>query len=242
MNKLIKVSYNLYTIAPEGKQELVERAPAEHPFQFISGLNMTLDGFEAQIEPLAAGAEFDFTVPAAEAYGDYLDERVVELAKENFCVDGRFDARNIYPGNIIPLVNEDGNRFNGIIKAVGEKTVTVDLNHPCAGNDLRFKGSIVESREATASEVEGMLNMMSGEDGCDCCGEGGCGGHGHGEGHGHGKGGCCGGHGHGHGHGEGGCCGGHGHGEGHGHGHGEGGCCGGHGHGHGDGHCKHHEE
>ena len=99
----------------------------------------------------------------------------------------------------------------------------MDLNHPLAGMELNFKGKVVESREATNQEIEGMVNRLSGE-GCSCGCGGGCGGgcghdhehghdheccgHGHGECHGdheHGHGGCHGGHGHGHG-GEGGCC------------------------------------
>lgn len=218
-NKYVTVAYELYADNEAGIHELVEKAPVEHPFQFISGMGVALEAFEEKIAPLAQGETFDFTLSVDEAYGPYVDEHVIELDRELFCVDGRFDKENIYPGNVIPLVNADGNRFQGLILNVTDSKVTVDLNHPLAGKALHFKGQVVTSREATEEEIQGLINRMNSA-GCCCddCGgghEGGCcGGH-HGE-----EGGCCG-HGEGHHGEEGGCC---GHGEGH-----HGGCCG-HGH------------
>ncbi|MEE0527087.1 MAG: FKBP-type peptidyl-prolyl cis-trans isomerase [Prevotellamassilia sp.] len=242
-HKYVTVAYELYTDNEKGIHELVEKAPAEHPFQFITGMGVALDAFEAKINELKAGEAFDFVLKVDDAYGPYEEEHVLELDKQIFSVNGHFDKEMVYPGAVLPLVNSDGNRFQGLVLEVKDNTVVVDLNHPLAGKDLHFKGEVVVMRDATDDEIKGLINMMSGEGcgcGCEDCGgegEGGCcGGHGEGHGHGHGEGGCCGGHGegHGHGHGEGGCCGGHG--EGHGHGHGEGGCCGGHGKGHGHGH------
>ena len=61
--------------------------------------------------------------------------------------------------------------------------MTIDLNHPRAGQDLHYVGTVVENREATTDEVTGRINMMSsGGCGCGCgscggdCG-GGCGDH-----------------------------------------------------------------
>ena len=146
----------------------------EHPFQFISDLGVTLDAFEAQIKPLKKGDKFDFTLSVEEAYGEYEDERVIEVGKDVFSVDGRFDSEHIYPGNVVPLMNADGARFHGTIAEVKEKTVTVDLNHPLAGKALNFVGEVTENRDATKDEIQGMLNMLSGEGGCGCGSCGGC--------------------------------------------------------------------
>ncbi|MEE1091979.1 MAG: peptidylprolyl isomerase, partial [Prevotella sp.] len=104
-----------------------------------------------------------------------MEERVLDLDKQIFCINGHFDHENIYKDAIVPLQNEDGNHFYGKVLDITEDTVKMDLNHPYAGKDLQYEGTIVMSREATKEEIQAMVNRLSGE-GC-CCG-GNCGGHG----------------------------------------------------------------
>ena len=219
-NKFIAVAYKLYSLA-DGKETLIEEAPADRPFVFITGFGITLDAFENGVEDLPKGEQFTLNIECEEAYGERVEERVLDLNKDIFTINGHFDHDNIYKDAVVPLQNEDGNRFMGRVLDVTEDTVKMDLNHPLAGLDLLFKGEIVENREATNEEVQQMLNHISGEGGCGGCG---CG-HNHGdeEGGGHEHGGCC-----GHEH----------HGDGHEHGH-HGGCCS-HGNGHHGGGCGHH--
>lgn len=177
INKYIAVDYKLYT-AENGESELVEETTKERPFQFISGFGITLEAFEKNISELEKGDTFDFTLTKEEAYGDFEQERVLDLEREMFCINGHFDHEHIFKDAIVPLQNEDGNRFYGRVMSVDENKVKMDLNHPLAGKSLNFKGTILENREATNSEIQGMINRLSGE-GCGCgCGdcEGGCGG------------------------------------------------------------------
>ena len=176
MHKYITVAYSLYTDNSEGVHELVEQAPVEHPFQFITELGVALEAFEAKLKDLNAGDEFDFTLSVDEAYGPYEQEHVIALPKSTFMLNGRFQNDVIYEGAVIPLVNADGTRFQGLVLEVKEEVVIIDLNHPLAGKELHFKGSVVTSREATDAEVTALIKMMSGEGGCGCgCGcDGGC--------------------------------------------------------------------
>lgn len=198
INKYIAVAYQLYT-TEDGKTNLVEKTSDDKPFQFISGFGLTLDAFEQAIEPLAEGDNFDFTLEPAQAYGEHDPEHVVDLDKNIFSVNGHFDSDHIYKDAIVPLMNEDGNRFFGHVLAITDDKVKMDLNHPLAGKTLNFKGSVLASREATNEEIQSLISHMNDEGGCgggcEGCG-GGCGGHGHEESHcgGHHEGGCCGGH------------------------------------------------
>lgn len=173
-NKYITVAYKLYAMI-EGNKEMLEEAPAEHPFQFITGLGFTLDRFEKEISALAAGDNFNFTIPCAEAYGERDEDNVRQVPKSMFNdEDGNFDADNIYEGNIIMLNDNEGNQFFANVGEITEDKVVIDLNHPHAGKDLIFEGKVIEYRDATAQEIQETINIMSG--GCGCgCGEGDCG-------------------------------------------------------------------
>ena len=187
-DRYIAVAYKLYTV--NGDQvKLIEEATEEKPFHFISGFGTTIDAFEREVGGLNQGDTFNFTLLPAEAYGEHHAERVLDLEKEIFTLNGHFDHENIYVDAIVPLQNEDGHRFNGKVLEITDSTVKMDLNHPLAGETLNFKGSVIEAREATKEEIEAMINRISGEHSCGC---GGCGGGcGHHE-HDHEHGGCCG--------------------------------------------------
>ena len=83
-NKYITVAYKLYAIT-DGKKEMLEEAPANHPFQFISGLGYTLERFEKEILALTQGASFSFTIPCNEAYGERDEDGVRQVPKSMFC-------------------------------------------------------------------------------------------------------------------------------------------------------------
>ena len=175
MNKYYAIAYKLTTIK-DGVKKMEEEASSEDPFVFISGFGTTIPGFEKEIEKLSKGDSFDFTIPCAEAYGEYVDARVITLARDIFTVNGVFDANMIYEGAIIPLQNEDGMRFMGKVLSIDDANVKVDLNHPLAGYDLNFAGNVAECREASNEEITQMINRLSGggcHGGCGNCG-GGC--------------------------------------------------------------------
>lgn len=170
-NKYIAVSYQLYAIETNGEKQLVEETDSDRPFKFITGFGFSLDGFEQHIEGLQAGEKFDFTLSPADAFGDYYEEGVRKLAREMFCINGKFDSTNVYPDAVITLTDTDDKRFMARVTKVEADGVTVDTNHPLAGKSLQFTGDVLESREATAEEIQTLINRMSHE----CGGCGGCG-------------------------------------------------------------------
>lgn len=173
-NKYIALAYKLYSIE-DGEKDFIEEAPAENPYQFISGLGMTLEAFEAQIKDLKKGDQFDFTIKAEDAHGEYDDENIIDLPKEIFIVEGKFDNEHIVEGAVIPLMTSEGQRVNGSVVEIKDDVVVMDMNHPMAGCDLNFVGEIVESRPATNEELADVARVMSGGGcgcGCDSCGDG----------------------------------------------------------------------
>ena len=178
-NQFISLSYQLFLDGEDG-QEMVEEATAERPFEFISGFGVALDAFESQVVNLEKEDTFDFLIPKEQAYGDYNAEHVLELKRDTFFINGRFDDEHIYPEAIIPLQNEEGQRFYGRVVEIGNENVKVDLNHPLAGETLHFVGRVLENRPATTKEIEQLVKHLTGGCGghcgdCNGCGEGNCG-------------------------------------------------------------------
>ena len=172
-NKYISVSYQLFSVNEAGEKHLEEQTQQGQPFQFVSGFGFSLDAFEQYVVALAPGEKFDFTLPPAEAFGEYDAEGVHRMQREVFSINGHFDHENIYPGAVITLMDQEGHRFMARVMKVEADGVTVDTNHPLAGKTLQFVGVVLENRDATNEEIQHMLNHMGGGCDCDDC-EGGC--------------------------------------------------------------------
>ena len=185
-HQYLRVAYELISHR-DGVAEEIEKATREQPFSFITGVNFTLDTFENNLKDLKKGDTFDFVIPFAEAYGEYDPDHVQEFDREVFTIDGKFDSAHIFNGNIVEMMRSDGSPILGTVKEVTPMKVVMDFNHPLAGCDLQFVGSIVESRPASEKEVNKFLDSLKPSCGCGCSGcnggdscgdgcEGGCGG------------------------------------------------------------------
>ena len=172
-NKVVSLSYELRLDDKEG--ELIETVSADNPLMFIFGTNSLIPGFERNIENKKTGDHFAFLLDCEEAYGPVLEEAVVEIPVTAFVVDGEIDNDVLFEGNEIPMTDSNGNRLNGKVVKIKSDTVVMDFNHPFAGDDLYFSGTVVDVREATSEELKrGHVGASCPSSGCDGCG-GGCG-------------------------------------------------------------------
>ena len=180
-NKFVAVTYDLYVGEGE-ERELMEKATREVPLKFIYGTGSMIQAFEDALMGLESGAAFDFTITPENAYGEYNEDYVLDLPKNIFEVDGKFDSEMIQEGNTVPMMDSNGNRMNGSVLEVRDDVVVMDFNHPLAGETLHFKGEVIDVHEPTAEEIAAMTAPTGGCGcGCDSCG-GGCGDHEHGDG------------------------------------------------------------
>ncbi len=175
-SKYISVSYQLFSIDKDGTRHLEEQTQQGNPFTFVSGFGFSLDGFEQRVVALQPGEKFDFTLAPADAFGEYDPEGVHKMKREVFTINEHFDHENIYEGAVITLMDADEHRFMARVMKVDADGVTIDTNHPLAGQTLQFTGLVLENRDATNEEIQHMLNHLGHEcGGCDCdeCGGGG---------------------------------------------------------------------
>lgn len=170
-NKFVSLSYDL-NVGEGEERELMERATAETPLDFIYGTNSMLEAFEKNIDGMVEGDSFDFVLTPDEAYGEYDDEHIVDLPRDIFEQDGVLNEEVIFEGNMVPMMDSNGNRLNGSVVAVKEDVITMDFNHPLAGETLNFSGKVLTVRESTPEEIAALFAPQGG---CGCGSGCGCG-------------------------------------------------------------------
>ena len=182
--KVVTLQYDLYVDGENGQEELMEKATAEAPLVYCHGEGMMLPAFEQNMEGLQEGESFDFRIACQDAYGEYDDEGILTLDKKMFYNgDGEFDSERVYVGAIVPMNTADGQVINAQIAEITKENVTIDLNHPLAGENLHFVGKVLNLRDVTEGELKALHHRGCGGCGGNCnsgdcggnCQEGGCG-------------------------------------------------------------------
>jgi FKBP-type peptidyl-prolyl cis-trans isomerase SlyD len=179
-DRVVTIDYKLR----DASGEVIDESEASDPLIYLHGNDNIIAGLEKHLLGKKAGDSIDCVIPAAEGYGERDDALIVKVSKSEFG-----EGASIEEGMQFQAQGEDGTQIVTVTGIEGDE-VTIDANHPLAGEELHFAVKVVDVREATPEELQ--HGHVHG--GCDCdgdCGDGECGdGHGHGEGCGHGGCGC----------------------------------------------------
>ncbi len=177
--KFVSLIYDLYAINDDGNEQLVHQSDPSDPEKVIFGVTQgVIRPLEEALDGMVKGGEFDVVAASDEAFGSYDPNQVMTLDKDMFVIDGKFDDKVVAVGNYVPMLTAEGYRINGLVVEITPDKVKMDFNHPLAGKKLRFKGSVLDVRDATDDELH--LATSPGCGGCGCnggdgCGDGGCG-------------------------------------------------------------------
>lgn len=109
------------------------------PFEFIIGQGMVIPGFESAVIGMSEGDEKTVSIPAEDAYGRYQDELVAVVARSQVPTEIELDI-----GTILQVRSPEGGIARVVVKKITESEVTLDLNHPLAGQDLTFELKLVK--------------------------------------------------------------------------------------------------
>ena len=183
--KYVEFGYDLYEINDNG-ETLMYSTPVDSPEQIIFGVTQgVFQPLERALEGKQAGDLFDVTMTPEEGFGVYDPEKVAELDKSIFEVDGKFDDELVKVDAMIPMLNQYGFQMIGRVLEITDKHVKMDFNHVLAGKNVRLKGKVTLVRDATAEELHpaegcGCGCGSCGEEECGCgdnhqCGDGACG-------------------------------------------------------------------
>lgn len=164
-NKVVEFCYEL-----EVDGNVVDHTTEEKPLDYIHGTGSLLPKLEEHIQGMEAGDSFDVTLSPADGYGEKDPDRIIDLPKSAFEINGEVREDLLVPGNTIPMLNSMGGVIPGLVVEVTAETVKMDLNHAMAGKTLHFTGRIVSVREATEKELtEGLHGEYLHSCGCSGC-------------------------------------------------------------------------
>ncbi|MBA6327974.1 FKBP-type peptidyl-prolyl cis-trans isomerase [Colwellia sp. MB02u-6] len=108
------------------------------PAKIIMGDTSISPAFETQLIGMSAGESKEFTLAAIDAFGEPLPENIHYMDICRFNEDAPAKV-----GNIITF-SQPGGELPGMIKDVSGSSVTIDFNHPLAGQDVTFVIDVVE--------------------------------------------------------------------------------------------------
>lgn len=147
---------------------MIEETKEGQPLEFIYGMGLMLPAFEAELAGLQSGDKFDFVLSPDNAYGQVNEDLKVELPRDVFLVDGKFDSEVVFEGAIVPMNTADGQVVEGLVTKVGDELVSMDFNHDLAGKSLHFTGYVQEVHEPTQEEYNRYFGHHHGCSGCGC--------------------------------------------------------------------------
>ncbi len=116
------------------------------PMEYLHGHQNIIPGLEKELEGHEVGDALDITVGPEEGYGVYDPEREVQVKLEQLGFEAEIGA-------VVSAKLPDGREQHLLIAEIEDDTVTLDGNHPLAGQTLRFEVSIASIREATEEEI-----------------------------------------------------------------------------------------
>ena len=108
------------------------------PAKFRMGDGSLTENFEACLVGLKAGDEREFELAPEDAFGMPNKDNYYQVDTT------KFGQERPTVGQIFTFPQPDGSELPGIVRAINDQFVTIDFNHPLAGQQVRFAVEIIE--------------------------------------------------------------------------------------------------
>ncbi|MFP6775854.1 MAG: peptidylprolyl isomerase [PS1 clade bacterium] len=143
-DKVVEMHYTLKS----DSGEVIDTSKGNDPMPFIQGHGNIIPGLERALEGMNVGESCDVSVNPEDAYGAHHPEAIQDIPME-----AMKSIENLELGMELQSKDDQGNVFIVRVKEIKEDLVTVDANHPLAGQTLHFNVSIENVREASKDEL-----------------------------------------------------------------------------------------
>ncbi len=128
--------------------ETLDSSVGQDPLVYLHGSNNIIAGLEAALLGKSAGDSLQVSVEPGDGYGELRDELVQEVDRSAFQGVDDIDV-----GMQFMAQTPWGEQPVTVVKVEGDN-ITLDGNHPLAGQVLNFDVEVVEIREASAEELD----------------------------------------------------------------------------------------
>jgi FKBP-type peptidyl-prolyl cis-trans isomerase SlyD len=135
-----------YTLSND-EGDVIESSTEDEPLSYIHGQGSIISGLEAALEGRQPGDKFNVRLDPSEAYGERMDELVQTMPRSAFV-----DSDEVDVGMTFRAVADSGETMVEVVSIDGDQ-VTVDGNHPLAGQALTFDVEVQDVRQATDEEL-----------------------------------------------------------------------------------------
>jgi len=129
--------------------EVIDFSEADDPLEYLHGAENIIPGLERELNGLHVGDAKDVEIAPDDAYGAYDPEEVEVVERGLLPKDLQLKL-----GMVLAISDDDGNLSEAYVREIGPKSVTLDFNHPLAGQRLFFSVQVLGVREATEEEIE----------------------------------------------------------------------------------------
>jgi FKBP-type peptidyl-prolyl cis-trans isomerase SlyD len=136
-----------YTLKVDG--EVVDTSDGREPLEYLHGAGNIIPGLERELTGMGIGESKDVVVAPAEGYGEMDDEAYVEVSRKEFPSNIPLEI-----GTQLQVSDQKGQPMFAVIDKVGDENVTLNFNHPLAGQELHFAVKVVSVRAATNEEQQ----------------------------------------------------------------------------------------
>ena len=139
--------------------EVVDSATASEPLTFVYGRGSMLPAFETALAGKKKGDNVKFSLTAEQGYGTRDENQVIKMPRKMF-------PAHVADGMIFEAETPEGDVALLRVVKVGLEEVTVDGNHPMAGETLNFSVQVIDVREPTPEDEDDGHGHVHGE-GCN---------------------------------------------------------------------------
>lgn len=143
VNKVVSLAY----VLRDDDGEIIDQSETGSPLLYLHGAQNIVPGLEEQLEGVAEGESVKATVSPEKGYGPRIGE-AQDVPRNLFPDDAELTA-----GMQVVAHDDDGRQIPFFITGITDDTITVDPNHPLAGETLHFEVTVQSLRDATEEEI-----------------------------------------------------------------------------------------